>query len=332
MFGTRLRRELLAVSSVMVVGLSAFWTACQGQESLRTLAADSAHSRPEHKADTQQTQTVTVLVGAGDIAGCADLSGARDTAKLIEHIPGTVFAAGDLAYEKASREEFRDCYGKTWGRFKDRTRPALGNHEYLVDTAPYFQYWGATAGKPGQGYYSYELGAWHVIVLNTNCSAAALGGCGKNSPEEVWLREDLAAHPNVCTLAYSHQAMYSSGVIASHAMHPELRQFWRDLYAAHADVFLAGHEHSYERFAPQDPDGRLDKANGIREIVAGTGGKSHTMLGIPQPNSEVRNDNTYGVLKMTLAAHNYKWEFIPVPGGSFRDSGKGVCHNQPPPK
>jgi hypothetical protein len=176
------------------------------------------------------------------------------------------------------------------------------------------------------------LGAWHVIVLNTNCSAAALGGCGKNSPEEVWLREDLAAHPNVCTLAYSHQAMFSSGVIASHAMHPELQQFWRDLYAAHADVILAGHEHSYERFAPQDPDGRLDKANGIREIVAGTGGKSHTMLGIPQPNSEVRNDNTYGVVKMTLAAHNYKWEFIPVPGSSFRDSGKGICHNQPPPK
>ena len=176
MLGTRLRRELLAVSCVMVTGLSAFGTSCQGQESLTTLATDSAHSRPKHKADTQQTRTVAVLVGAGDIAGCADLSGAKDTAKLIEHIPGTVFAAGDLAYEKASREEFRDCYGKTWGRFKDRTRPALGNHEYLVDTAPYFQYWGATAGKPGQGYYSYELGAWHVIVLNTNCSAAALGG------------------------------------------------------------------------------------------------------------------------------------------------------------
>jgi acid phosphatase type 7 len=150
--GTRLRRELLEVTSVMVIGLSVFGTSCQAQESLTTQSTNSAHSRPKHKPNTQQT--VAVLVGAGDIAGCADLSGAKDTAKLIEHIPGTVFAAGDLAYEKASNEEFRDCYGKTWGRFKDRTRPALGNHEYLVDTAPYFQYWGATAGKPGQGYYS----------------------------------------------------------------------------------------------------------------------------------------------------------------------------------
>ena len=333
MVGIANGRRLCASVGVVVFGLMICAGVSRGQEAPAAATKKSVHPHAHAHAKSKPTTepVAAILVGAGDIAGCADLSGAAATAKLIEGIPGTVFAAGDLAYEKGSAQEFEECYGKTWGRFKERTRPALGNHEYKVgDSSPYFQYWGEAAGKPGQGYYSYELGSWHIVVLNTNCSVAALGGCGKDSPEEIWLRGDLAAHPNVCILAYSHQAMFSSGIISSHAMHPELRQFWRDLYEAHADVILAGHEHSYERFAAQDPEGKLDTANGIREIVAGTGGRSHTPLGIPRPNSEVRNDNTYGVLKMTLAAHSYKWEFIPVPGKAFRDSGEGTCHNQPP--
>ncbi len=290
------------------------------------------HKKHLNKALEPPPQTFT-LVGAGDIAWCNDLAGAEATAKLIEQIPGTVFAAGDLAYENGSDEEFRNCYGTTWGRFKDRTYPTPGNHEYETGPAGgYFRYWGERAGELGKGYYSFDLGAWHIMALNTNCNSKALGGCAKDSPEETWLREDLAAHPAACILAFGHHALFSSGLSPRHAIHPELRQFWRDLYEAHADLVLAGHEHSYERFAPQDPDGRVDPARGIREIVAGTGGKDHTVLGFAQPNSEVRDDSTFGVLKLTLSPDRYVWEFIPVPGKSFRDSGSGLCHNHPTSK
>ncbi len=287
--------------------------------------------RPRSKAPKKQLpERAFVLVGAGDIASCKNPEGARATAKLIEQIPGTVFAAGDLAYENGSVEDFKNCYDPAWGRFKDRTKPALGNHEYEGPTASgYFQYWGAQAGPTDKGYYSYDLGEWHIVVLNTNCNAQGLGGCGQGSPQETWLKEDLAKHPNACVLAYGHHALFSSGFFKKHAVHPELKQLWEDLYAAHADLVLAGHEHSYERFAPQDPEGNADPAHGIREIVAGTGGRSHDLLGFATPNSEIRDWGTYGVLKLTLSAGKYTWEFIPEEGKSFRDSGSGVCHNQP---
>lgn len=273
-----------------------------------------------------------VLVGAGDIASCKDPEGARATAKLIERIPGTVFAAGDLAYERGSAAEFKNCYGATWGEFKYRTRPTLGNHEYAEPkAAAYFQYWGAQAGLPGAGYYSYDLGSWHIVALNTNCGAQGLGGCAHGSPQEEWLRKDLAAHPDACILAYGHHALFSSGVFKSHAIHPELRELWRDLYVAHASLVLAGHEHSYERFAPQDPDGHADAANGIREIVVGTGGRSHDPLGFALANSELRNTDTYGVLKLTLTHGHYTWEFIPEEGKTFTDSGSGECPHHSAP-
>jgi hypothetical protein len=271
-----------------------------------------------------------ILVGAGDIAGCPDSSGAEATAKLIEKIPGTVFATGDLAYESGSLKEFQTCYQRTWGRFKDRTRPSPGNHEYNgTEATGYFEYWGTRAGEPRKGYYSYDLGRWHIIALNTNCNDKALGGCDEGSPQETWLRADLAAHPNSCTLAYGHHALFSSGVFSHHAIRPQLRPLWRDLYAAHADLVIAAHEHSYERFSPQDPDGKADPENGITEIVAGTGGRSHTLLGYATPNSVVRNDNTYGVLKLTLSPEGYRFEFIPEARGTFRDSGSGTCHAAP---
>lgn len=268
-----------------------------------------------------------VLVGAGDIAGCKDIEGARATAKLIEQIPGTVFALGDLAYERGSTADFENCYDPTWGAFKNRTRPSPGNHEYAVnEQAPaYFQYWGARAGPDTRGYYSYDLGPWHIVSLNTNCTASNLGGCAKGSPQEEWLRQDLAAHPNGCVIAYGHHPLFSSGIFPSHAMHPELRDMWRDLYAAHAALFLAGHEHSYERFAPQDPDGHADPVNGIREFVVGTGGRSHDPLGFAIANSEVRNANTYGVLKLTLIPGSYSWQFVPEEGKTFTDAGTGFC-------
>jgi hypothetical protein len=306
------------------------WLGCApmvlGQQ--KTTAQKSKSAKPPKQQPPEEPEEFT-LVGAGDIAWCGNLLGAEATAKLIEHIPGTVFAAGDLAYDRGTWEEFQNCYQPTWGKFKDRTKPAAGNHEYNGSSASgYFQYWGGVAGDPNKGYYSYDLGAWHVVVLNTNCGVKALGGCSEGSPEEVWLKEDLAAHAESCILAYGHHSLFSSGILASHAMHLELLAFWKDLYRAHADLVLAGHEHSYERFAPQNPDGQLDQKNGIRQIVVGTGGRSHTPLGLATPNSEVRDSNTFGVLKLRLSEKSYKWEFIPQPGMTFTDSGEGTCHNR----
>lgn len=292
----------------------------------------------EHRVDPSPSQASTdgqtfTLVGAGDIASCDNIEGARATARLLERIPGTIFAAGDLAYEKGTAAEFQNCYDTTWGEFKARTRPVPGNHEYGDPAASaYFKYWGKQAGPVGKGYYSYDLGSWHIVALNTNCTVKGLGGCATGSPEEEWLRQDLAEHPDSCILAYSHQALFSSGLLKTHAIHPELKEFWQDLYAAHAALFLVGHEHSYERFAPQDPEGHSEPGRGIREIVVGTGGRSHDPLGFSIPNSEVRNASTYGVLKLTLTPGHYVWQFIPVEGESFTDSGSGECPNHVSPK
>jgi hypothetical protein len=324
------KRKVLDVLPLGVLAALIFSAPRTAQAQSRPLTPATSAENGPHKSGADSIGQTFTLVGAGDIATCKHLQSAEATAKLIEGIPGTVFAAGDLAYDKGSPEEFKDCYNPTWGAFKDRTKPALGNHEYGDHGAGYFQYWGEQAGPADKGFYSYDLGDWHVIVLNTNCNAKKLGGCGKGSSQETWLREDLAKHPHACILAYGHHPLFSSGVFASHALHPNLRPFWEDLYAAHADLVLAGHEHSYERFAPQDPDGKADAAHGIREIVAGTGGRNHVPLGVPTPNSEVRNWKTYGVLKLTLSPGKYHWEFIPVEGQTFHDSGDGVCHNAPP--
>ena len=264
-----------------------------------------------------------VLVGAGDIADCGDLSGAEATAKILEATPGTVFTAGDNAYPSGTKEQFDNCYDKTWGRVKSRTRPSPGNHEFHSGGAtPYFDYFGANAGDPKQGYYSYDLGAWHIIVLNSECDQ--VGGCQSGSAEEKWLLADLRSHHSACTLAYWHKPLFSSG--AKHGNDPEMKPFWQDLYSANADVVINGHDHDYERFAPQNSDGKSDAARGIREFVVGTGGKSHRPFATPLPTSEARNADTYGVLKLTLHPRGYDWEFIPEAGKTFRDSGSGSCH------
>jgi len=274
----------------------------------------------EQKAGS--AQSFPVLVGAGDIADCANLSGAEATAKLLEKIQGTVVAVGDLAYPDGTKENFT-CYDKTWGRVKERTRPAPGNHEFhSIGATFYFEYFGKAAGDPKQGYYSYDLGSWHIIALNSEC--AEVGGCGEGSPEERWLRADLAEHPSACRLAYFHKPLFSSG--GAHGDDPEVKPFFQALYDAHADVVLNGHDHDYERFAPQDPNGNLDFARGIREFVIGTGGKNHRPFGTPEATSEVRDATTFGVLKLTLKAKRYDWEFIPEEGRTFTDSGSDTCH------
>jgi len=265
-----------------------------------------------------------VLVGAGDIASCDDLAGAEATAKLIDRIPGTVFAVGDLAYPDGSDEQFAKCYGPTWGRFKERTRPAPGNHEYHKGGASgYARYFGEAAGDPSKGYYSYELGGWHIVVLNSEC--VEVGGCEAVSPQGKWLQRDLEQHAKTCTLAYFHKPLFSSG--AKHGNDPEMKPLWEILYHAGADVVINGHDHDYERFAPQDSDGHADATHGIREFVVGSGGKnSHRLMAPAQPNSEVRNADTFGVLKVTLHARGYEWEFVPEAEKTFTDTGSAACH------
>jgi hypothetical protein len=196
-------------------------------------------------------------------------------------------------------------------------------HDYLTPGArDYFQYFGATAGELGKGYYSYDLGAWHIVVLNSLCWAAA--GCAAGSPQESWLRADLAAHATECTLAYWHHPRFSSGL---HGNLIPVQPFWQALYDNGADVVLNAHDHLYERFAPQDPNGAADSARGIREFIVGTGGRSHSRFGPAiLSTSEVRNADTFGVLKLTLHATSYEWEFIPEAGKSFTDSGAAACH------
>jgi len=279
------------------------------------------HSAIPSGAFAANDQSV-VLVGAGDIADCKDLTGAEATAKLLDQLAGTVMAVGDLAYPDGSKENFV-CYDKTWGRAKSRTRPAPGNHEFhAAGASPYFDYFGATAGDPKTGYYSYELGAWHIIVLNSECKD--VGGCEAGSPQEKWLRSDLAAHPAACKLAYWHKPLFSSG--GAHGNDLTVKPLFQALYDARADVVVGGHDHDYERFAPQNPDGAADPAHGIREFVVGTGGKNHRPFGESKPNSEVRDATAFGVLKLTLKPKSYDWQFIPEAGKSFTDSGTGACH------
>jgi hypothetical protein len=263
-----------------------------------------------------------ILVGAGDIADCKDLAGAEATAKLLVQISGTVMAVGDLAYPDGSKENFV-CYDKTWGRAKSRTRPAPGNHEFhAAGATPYFEYFGAAAGDPKTGYYSYDLGSWHIIVLNSECKD--VGGCEAGSPQERWLRADLAAHPVACTLAYWHKPLFSSG--SAHGNDLTVKPLFRALYEANADIVVSGHDHDYERFAPQTPDGAADDKRGIREFIVGTGGKNHRPFGSPKPNSELRDSTAFGVLKLTLKPSAYDWQFIPEAGKSFTDTGSGTCH------
>ena len=256
-----------------------------------------------------------IFVGAGDIGQCTNGGVPEATARLLDSIDGTVFALGDNAYPSGTAQDYRSCYDLSWGRHKGRTRPVAGNHEYDTPAAsPYFEYFGATAGPPGIGFYSYDLGNWHVVALNSNLAV------GRGSAQAAWLRNDLAATSAKCTIAYWHFPLFSS---SNHGNIEQMREFWRILYEADADVVLSAHDHVYERFAPQDPDGAADPARGIREFVAGTGGAPPYPFVDVKANSEVRLSTT-GVLRLALKAGGYDWSFIPVSGAG--DSGSASCH------
>jgi acid phosphatase type 7 len=258
-----------------------------------------------------------VLVGAGDIANCELGTGHLGTALLLDRIAGTVFTVGDHAYPRGSKRSFEACYEPSWGRHKARTRPAPGNHDLMTaNGAPYYDYFGENAGPRGRGYYSYDLGAWHIVSLNSGAPADS------RSRQIRWLRQDLADNRTACTLAYWHVPVFSSG---AHGNNPTMVDAWRALYEAGADVIVNGHDHSYERFAPQDPSGRADSARGIRQFVVGTGGAGVYDFKSVQPQSEVRQTRTYGVIKFTLHADRYEWEFVPAAGMPFSDKGSAEC-------
>jgi len=265
-----------------------------------------------------------VLIGAGDICVTPTSRNAQATADLILAEPSAhVFTAGDDSNEAGTPGEYADCYDRTWGAFLDRTNAAVGNHDYFTEDArPYFAYFRQAAGPEGLGYYSYDLGAWHVVVLNGNCQA--VGGCSYGSAQEHWLRQDLAAHRSLCTLAYWHQPRFSSGA-PGQGSDAAYSLFWQDLYRAGAEIVINGHAHDYERFAPQDPWADRDPA-GIREFIVGTGGAGQLPFGTLAANSEVRHSGTYGVLRLSLEPTAYSWEFLPVAGGTFADAGRGDCH------
>ncbi len=261
-----------------------------------------------------------VLVGAGDIAVCGS-DGDSQTAALLDGIGGTVFTVGDNAYEKGTPEEFANCYGPTWGRHLDRTRPSPGNHEYgTAGAAGYFGYFGARAGDPDEGYYAYDLGAWRVYSLNTNCRFV---GCGEDSAQLAWLEADLLANPKPCTVAYWHAPRYSSG---RHGNDDSANALWDALYEAGAELVLAGHDHSYERFAPMNADGNLAPDRGIVSFVVGTGGRALYEFHDVLTTSRARNATTWGVLELTLAPGAWSSRFVPVAGGSFTDTATGTCH------
>jgi hypothetical protein len=280
-----------------------------------------------------QDGTDPVFVGAGDIASCAR-TGDEATGKLLDDIVAdapsttTVFTTGDNAYEQGTLSQYRDCYDpdSNWGDHKAITYPTVGNHEYYAsETASgYFAYFGAdrvSYDASTKGYYSYNLGQWHMVALNSMCEK--VGGCGATSPMVTWLKKDLAANPRTCTLAYFHHPVFSSGPLSG-GVNSKMKPSWEVLYAAKADVVLNGHLHNYERFAPQTPGGAADP-EGIREFVVGTGGYSLNTFKNKLQNSEVRNSSNYGVLKLTLHPTSYDWQFVTAPGGTVTDSGSDSC-------
>jgi acid phosphatase type 7 len=274
------------------------------------------------------------IAAAGDIA-CSSrdafFTGGRGTGRmcrqratsnlLVRRGYAAVLALGDIQYEEGRFGEFRASYDRSWGRVKSITRPVPGNHEYESGSAMgYFRYFGRRAGSASEGFYSFDLARWHLVALNSNCSA--VGGCDAGSPQERWLRADLARTRARCTLAYWHHPRFSSG---DHGGHEAYGAFWQALYDARADVVLVAHDHDYERFAPQTPAGDRDDARGIRQFVVGTGGRSLRPFKTVLDTSEMRNATSFGVLELTLGRSRYAWRFRPAVG-SFTDAGSARCH------
>lgn len=302
----RLRRASHALTAPRLAAALAAASACTGTY----YGTEGALSGPGSPGDS------VVVLAAGDIADCRTV-GDESTAALLDTLPGMVLALGDNAYVNGTAREYRECYAPTWGRHRERTWAAPGNHDYnSPGAAPYYAYFGERAGEPGRGWYSLEAGDWHVVMLNTSLAMTP------GSEQERWLRADLAAHPSRCTLAVMHHPRYSSSL---HGSNRSVTPLWRALYDAGADVVLSGHDHTYERFLRMSPDGAPDEARGIRAFVAGTGGARHYRFLRPAPGSAFRLDQTWGVLRLTLRGDRYEWEFLSAADGRSLDHGGEAC-------
>ncbi|MEA2374603.1 MAG: hypothetical protein QOD53_1066 [Thermoleophilaceae bacterium] len=327
---------------------TSFWNGTLDEVALYSAALSGAQVKAHYDAGAvtpSPTPTPTpgpdpVIGAAGDIAcdpadsgynggaGMVDRCQQRATSNLVV---GTglsgVLTLGDEQYDDATLSKFQQVYAGTWGRANNLAHPGIGNHEYLTSGAKgYFDYFNGTGNQSGpagdrdKGYYSFNLGTWHVVALNSNCSIVS---CSSGSAQDQWLKADLASNKNACTLAFWHHPRFSSGQAGSISSTGTLFQ---DLYNANADLVLTGHDHTYERFAPQTPGAVADSARGIREFVVGTGGKSLFDWSSIKANSQVRNNNAFGVLRVTLHPSSYDWKFAPIAGQSFSDSGSTACH------
>ena len=316
--------------------LTLLTTACAAPAPRAAEVPDAGDSVAPIAPLTTRPGRAPVAVALGD-AVCARGDLAHDAcrhervAALIDSVaPDVVLMLGDLQYEEGTLSAFRLQYEPSFGRFKSITRPVPGNHEYFTTSARgYFDYFNGTgqehgiAGARKRGFYSFELGRWHVVAINSNCEA--VGGCGAGSAQERWLRDDLVQHPAACTLAYWHHARFSSGL---HGDDPRLDAIWQVLVDARADLIVTAHDHDYERFAPQDAFGGLDSAAGIRSFVVGTGGKNQRGWAVIRPNSEIRRNDTFGLLRLTLDSAKYDWRFVDAATQRTVDEGVGRCRGR----
>lgn len=264
------------------------------------------------------------IAAAGDISD-TEIGMQKRTSDLVYNKAfHAVLLLGDNQYLRGAAGDYKSYFAPTWGRFKSLLRPTPGNHDYYTPSAAgYFEYFGSQAGEPGKGYYSFDLASWHLIALNTNSGCKSVA-CDASSEQVAWLKADLARSKKKCTLAFWHHPLFNSG--SQHGNFRGAIGLWEALYAANADVVLNGHEHIYERFDPQTPSGEPDAQRGIREFIVGTGGIGFYDLGNAKPNSVVRQASSYGILKLTLKAESYDWEFIAVAPSTFTDKGSGSCH------
>ena len=312
-------RDTPRAERVAAIAVTAAWL---------TLAAGPARADPVIAAAGDIACASTTPTGSGSTARCRQ----RATSDLLVGAGlSAVLTLGDNQYQNATLSSFNKSYHPSWGRLKPITFPSAGNHEYkTANAAGYFDYFNGVsystgpAGDRDKGYYSFDVGTWHLIALNSGDHCVPVA-CGAGSPQERWLRADLAANPAACTLAYWHHPRFNSGHQGNATF---LQALFQDLYDADADVVLGGHAHDYERFAPQNPAGKLDNSRGIRQFVVGTGGAFFTSLGTTKPNSQVRSASTYGVLLLTLRPRSYDWRFVPEGGRGFTDSGAGACHGE----
>jgi hypothetical protein len=292
---------------IPIVGL--VLAACAGADSTGPQLEPSAHLPAE------------TILAASNIASCSSIND-EATASLLDSLPGTVFAVGDNAFPDGSAQAYANCYAPSWGRHLARTYAVPGNREYASGAStPFFDYFGDRAGPRGLGYYSLDLGNWHIIVLNASDSAAFVAG----SAQSKWLKTDLATHRKLCTLAMWHKPRFFSSNIPGWTGNPSVAALWNQLYAGGVDVVLNGQQHQYERLRPMTPTGAISEARGIRQFSVGTGGESTEMPIAISESSETRSD-AFGVLKLTLDDGTYTWEFVPTVPGQFTDTGSGTCH------